>query len=160
MQAKGFTKVIRQGDTYFVDDNASTTQMAGIQNQARTEGRKVQAIKLYSGAGLGEGDLGKFAMVASRLLRNPSKLKFNIGEGEAIDSGQLVNRLMNTVPPAEKAFLEDLGIRKEFPAGRKATAKEVDEWIGEREPKVEVRTAGKEIGPVSSEVKRLTNEQA
>lgn len=51
MARRGFTKVIKQGDTYFVDQNASRQQLAGIQNKAKSEGAKVVSgtKNLYSG---------------------------------------------------------------------------------------------------------------
>jgi hypothetical protein len=49
MMSKGFTKVVRQGDTYFVDNNVSNHQLAGIRNQAKSEGRTVQTIDFHAG---------------------------------------------------------------------------------------------------------------
>lgn len=50
MRQKGFAKVVKYGDSIFVDQNASSTQLAGLQNLAKAEGKKLYTnVNLYSG---------------------------------------------------------------------------------------------------------------
>jgi len=76
---------------------------------------------------------------ARKLLSSPKDLKYSPDRKGEYDGGQLVNRLLNNVPPGEKEVLEQAGIREKFKPGQKVSSEEVDKWIAENEPKVEVR---------------------
>lgn len=113
------------------------------------------------GEGRGEGlepqPLNEFSLKARRILRSPETLRFGSKSGE-VDAGQLVNRVMNLVPPDEKAVLEDAGIHEAFKPGEKTTAKAVDEWVAKNGPRVEVRRFGaRETTPEQREMADISH---
>lgn len=111
--------------------------------------------KFYSGMGLDKIE-DVFTPTARLLLRDPKRLRYDPSKTGEYDGGQLVNRLMNQVPPMEKELLEKAGIREAFKPGQKVGAKDIDAWVEKNAPKVEVHTYGME-GKVS-EAKKAYNQ--
>jgi len=145
VQKTGEPNAIRELRT----DSISETQPPGdiqkvgeeVRQGADEEGQTRQREKYQSGLGGEELEKIKDVLTSSSrlLLRNPEKLRFAPSKTGEYDGGQLVNRMLNTIPQTEKEMLVDAGIRERFPAGKKTTAKEVDKWIEENGPKVEVK---------------------
>ncbi len=97
-----------------------------------TEGTDPDQMKLFAGVAPDE-----FSLTALRLLGNPERLRYAPDKKGDFDAGQLLNRLVNEVPPAEKELLE--GLRERMKPGQKVTLEEAKNLVQSVSPKVEVK---------------------
>lgn len=74
--------------------------------------------------------------LAERLLEVPEKLRYAPNRQGEYDGGQLVNRLLNEIPPLEKSYLEG-PLKDAFKPGQKVTKEEVLKVVRENSPRVE-----------------------
>lgn len=89
-------------------------------------------------SGLAKPAVDWIETTAARLLKVPEKLRYAPNRQGEYDGGQLVNRLMNEIPPAERSYLE-APLREAFKPGQKVTAEQVLKVVEENSPRVEVK---------------------
>lgn len=108
-------------------------------NKEFAEQAKSPFIQHYNTGALTKQQQDWITSSARKLLSSPKDLRYSPDRKGEYDGGQLVARLLNNVPPGEREVLEQAGIKERFKAGQKVSSEEVDKWIQENEPKVEVR---------------------
>ena len=95
---------------------------------------KKQGTKREQGEDEGLADKRTFMTSAERVLKSTVK------GFQPVD--QVLNTLRNKIPPTEWQILKDAGIEEAFGPAQRVDAQEVQKWIDENGPRVEVRKFG------------------
>lgn len=144
-----------------ISDTSVTENLSGQQPKpAESRSINEQDIENLNTGPLTKSQQEWIMSSAKKLLRSPEQLRYAPDRKGEFDAGQLVNRLMNNIPPVEKEMLTQAGIQDAFKPGQKVTKEAVEKWIDENGPKVEVQTYGMEgkVSEAKREYDRMTHE--
>lgn len=145
---------VERYEAWLVNVKGKTPEEAkAIVAQARANTRRQGASEIA------QGEQPAFELTANKLLRNNAVLKLQPGKDGRYDGSTLLGRLRNQLPPVEKDMLEQAGLEK-FLSGQKRTTQEVEQWLADNGPKVEVHEYGMEgkVSKVREEYDRMTHE--
>ena len=104
---------------------------------------------------LPEKDAGDYFTVSSKILKNKNILGLDYNTLHSVE--QLKGTLFNKIPPIEQQLLKDAGIDN---LKGKMSPKDLERWIKENGPKVEIKDYGmdEEVSKAKEEFDRMTHE--